>query len=282
MAEASGLSRVAPAERDAGRRHLRRDRRGDPRRARRRRDLHRPRDRRERHDRRRRGTAARPRRRLPTATRRAPTWPASIRGWPASTSPSPATSRTRCSGRPARRPSTARRRARPPSDVVELDRPPRVLRRQPSRRAPVGGSATPRVPAPPAASASACWRSPDRFRSFALRPGVELLMEATGVRRAARREPTWSSPARAGSTRRRRSARRRSAWPGGQRRPASRASPSAAASTRKGSRRSPPSARSRSRSTERPQSVEAAMAAGTAPVERCGERIARLASIWLT
>jgi glycerate kinase len=33
---------------------------------------------------------------------------------------------------------------------------------------------------------------------------------------------------------------------------------------------------------ERPQPVEAAMAAGTAPVERCGERIARLASVWLT
>lgn len=33
---------------------------------------------------------------------------------------------------------------------------------------------------------------------------------------------------------------------------------------------------------EQPQSVETAMAAGTAPVERCGERIARLASIWLT
>jgi glycerate kinase len=34
--------------------------------------------------------------------------------------------------------------------------------------------------------------------------------------------------------------------------------------------------------SERPQSVEAAMAAGTGPLERCGERIARLASIWLT
>ncbi|HEX7949136.1 MAG TPA: glycerate kinase [Candidatus Limnocylindrales bacterium] len=32
---------------------------------------------------------------------------------------------------------------------------------------------------------------------------------------------------------------------------------------------------------ERPQTVEAAMAAGTPPIERCGERIARLASIWL-
>jgi glycerate kinase len=34
--------------------------------------------------------------------------------------------------------------------------------------------------------------------------------------------------------------------------------------------------------TERPQSVEAAMGAGTAPLERCGERIARVASLWLT
>ena len=31
---------------------------------------------------------------------------------------------------------------------------------------------------------------------------------------------------------------------------------------------------------ERPQSVEEAMAAGTAPLERCGERIARLVSLW--
>jgi glycerate kinase len=34
--------------------------------------------------------------------------------------------------------------------------------------------------------------------------------------------------------------------------------------------------------TEEPQSVEAAMAAGTPPIERCGERIARLASILIT
>jgi glycerate kinase len=34
--------------------------------------------------------------------------------------------------------------------------------------------------------------------------------------------------------------------------------------------------------TERPQSVEVAMAAGEPPLERCGERLARLASIWLT
>ena len=31
---------------------------------------------------------------------------------------------------------------------------------------------------------------------------------------------------------------------------------------------------------ERPQSVEEAMTAGTAPLERCGERIARLVSLW--
>jgi glycerate kinase len=31
--------------------------------------------------------------------------------------------------------------------------------------------------------------------------------------------------------------------------------------------------------TERPQTVEEAMTAGTAPVERCGERLARLAGI---
>jgi glycerate kinase len=34
--------------------------------------------------------------------------------------------------------------------------------------------------------------------------------------------------------------------------------------------------------SERPQSVEAAMAAGTGPLERCGERLARLVSVWLT
>lgn len=33
--------------------------------------------------------------------------------------------------------------------------------------------------------------------------------------------------------------------------------------------------------SERPQSIEVAMAAGTGPLERCGERIARIASIWL-
>lgn len=34
--------------------------------------------------------------------------------------------------------------------------------------------------------------------------------------------------------------------------------------------------------SERPQSIEAAMAAGVAPLERCGERLARLVSVWLT
>jgi glycerate kinase len=31
---------------------------------------------------------------------------------------------------------------------------------------------------------------------------------------------------------------------------------------------------------ERPRSVEAAMAAGVAPIERCGERLARLSTLW--
>jgi hypothetical protein len=31
---------------------------------------------------------------------------------------------------------------------------------------------------------------------------------------------------------------------------------------------------------ERPQSVDEAMTAGTAPLERCGERVARLVSLW--
>jgi glycerate kinase len=31
---------------------------------------------------------------------------------------------------------------------------------------------------------------------------------------------------------------------------------------------------------EQPQTVESAMAAGAAPLERCGERIARLVSVW--
>jgi glycerate kinase len=34
--------------------------------------------------------------------------------------------------------------------------------------------------------------------------------------------------------------------------------------------------------SERPQSMDDAMSAGTAPLERCGERLAQLASLWLT
>ena len=99
------------------------------------------------------------------------------------------------------------------------------------------------------------------------------------LRREARRARPSSSPARAGSTPRPASARRPSAWPSAPRRPASRASRSVVASNPMASRPSPRSARSRSRSTERPQTVEDAMAAGTAPLERCGERLARLVSL---
>ena len=49
----------------------------------------------------------------------------------------------------------------------------------PSRPRPAGRSATTPGAGRPAASGSPCWRSQDRFRSFALRPGVDLVMEAT-------------------------------------------------------------------------------------------------------
>ena len=75
-----------------------------------------------------------------------------------------------------------------------------------------------------------------------------------------------------------RSARRRSVWPAGQRPPASRASPSGAASTPDGIE----ALAGRAvvvPVVEHPQTVDEAMAAGTAPLERCGERIARLVGI---
>ena len=91
----------------------------------------------------------------------------------------------------------------------------------------------------------------------------------------ASRAPTSSSPARAGSTPRPGSARPRSAWRGGRRPPASvhrrrrrgRAGGIAALAA-VGAVAVPV--------VEGPQSVEAAMAAGTAPLVRCGERLARL------
>ena len=70
------------------------------------------------------------------------------------------------------------RLARPTSRTWTGGSPPSPTR---SRRPPAGArSATPRAPAPPAVSASRCWRSGRPVpRRFALRPGVDLVMDAT-------------------------------------------------------------------------------------------------------
>ena len=116
------------------------------------------------------------------------------------------------------------------------------------RRGPGGTSARRRAPAPPAASGSRC--SPARTGS-GLRPATR--------RRAADGGDRLRGPAGAGRPRHhrrgpdrrpdRRSARPRSGSRGGPRRPACRASRSAAASRSRGSRRWRPSARSRCRSS---------------------------------
>ena len=193
---------------------------------------------------------------------------------------SPATCRTRSSDRPGRPRSTARRRARPPTEVADLDgrlagfadaargaRPatprPRHAGRRRGRRRRVRAARDPgplrrRSRCGPASTSS--WRRPT---STPASPA-----------------PTSSSPARAGSTPRPAFGKtalgvaRRAA--GGRRRRASR---SVAASSPKGSRPWRRSVPSRSRSSEQPMTVEEAMAAGVAPVERCGERLARLVGI---
>ena len=121
----------------------------------------------------------------------------------------------------------------------------------------------------------------DRFRSFALRPGVELMMEATDFEaRLAVSDLVITGEGRIdaqtafgktalGVARRAAAAGVPCVAVGGGVEPegiAALAAVSAVAVP----------------VSERPQAVEAVMAAGTAPVERCGERIARLASIWLT
>ena len=68
------------------------------------------------------------------------------------------------------------------------------------------------------------------------------------------------------------------AWRGVPRLPASRASRSVAASSRKASRPSPRSAPSRSRSSSARCRSRRRWPAGTEPLERCGERLARLVS----
>jgi glycerate kinase len=121
----------------------------------------------------------------------------------------------------------------------------------------------------------------DRFRSFALRPGVELLMEATDFdARLAESDLVVTGEGRIDAQ----TAFGKTAL-GVARRAAGAGVPCVAV----GGGVEPDGIEALAAIgavavsvTERPQSIEAAMAAGTEPVERCGERIARLASVWLT
>ena len=119
------------------------------------------------------------------------------------------------------------------------------------------------------------------FRAFSLRPGVELLMEATGFgARLSQADLVVTGEGRIdaqtafgktalGVARRAAEAGVPCLAVGGGVEPEGMAALAAL-----GAVAVPVS--------ERPQSVEAAMAAGVAPLERCGERLARLVSVWLT
>lgn len=121
----------------------------------------------------------------------------------------------------------------------------------------------------------------ERFRSFALRPGVELLMEATDFdARLATADLVVTGEGRIdaqtafgktalGVAKRAAAAGVPCIGVGGGVEPAGIEALAAV-----GAIAVPVS--------ERPQSVEEAMGAGTDPLERCGERLARIASIWLT
>ena len=118
----------------------------------------------------------------------------------------------------------------------------------------------------------------DRFRSFALRPGVDLVMEATGFEAKLRRadlvitgegrvdEQTAYGKTALGVARRAAEANVRCIAVGG-------------GVTPEGIAALAPLGVVVVPAAESPQSVEDAMAAGIAPVERCGERIARLVSL---
>ena len=86
---------------------------------------------------------------------------------------------TRCSGPTGAAAVYGPQKGAEPEQVGRPRRPTR--RASPTRWTPRAGrpSARPRVPARPAASATRCCAISDRLRSFALRPGVDLVMEAT-------------------------------------------------------------------------------------------------------
>ena len=188
-----------------------------------------------------------------------------------------ATSRTRSSGRQVRRPSTVRRRARvrPMSPTwISGSRGSRMRWRRPRARM----SATSPGPVRRAASVSGCWPIADRFRSFALRPGIDLVMDATDFpARLAGADLVITGEGRIDAQ----TAYGKTAL-GVAQRAAAAGVPCIAvgggvepegivALAAVGAMTVPV--------VERPQTVEEAMAAGPAPVERCGERLARLVSI---
>ena len=277
MAEASGLSRVAAAERDPVRATSRRDRRADPGRDRRRGHLDRARDRRQRDDRRRRRAAPRARGARPIATGPSPASTASTAALAEVdlavacdvTNPLLGPSGAAAIYGPQKGATPGRRRrARSPARSATPTR---------SRRRP--GARVRDVPGAGAAGGIgfALLAIGDRFRSFALRPGRRSRDGGDRLRRHAWRAPTSSSPARAGSTPR--PAFGKTAL-GVARRAADAGVPCIAvgggvepegieALRAVGAVAVPV--------VERPQSVEAAMAAGTAPVARCGERLAAVA-----
>ena len=118
----------------------------------------------------------------------------------------------------------------------------------------------------------------DRFRSFALRPGVDLLMEATGFDdKLARADLVMTGEGRIDT---------QTAFGKTALGVAKRAATAGVPCIAVGGGVTPDGIAALATLstvvvpvTEQPQSVEEAMAAGVAPVERCGERIARLASI---
>ena len=136
---------------------------------------------------------------------------------------------------------------RDPGPGRRARRPQRPLGRRARGRDRASRARHARVPARPAASGSRSSPSRTGSRSFALRPGDRPRDGGDRLRREARARPTSSSPARAGSTPRPRSARPRSASRNGPRRPVSRASRSVAASSPTASKPSPRSAPSPSR-----------------------------------
>jgi glycerate 2-kinase len=118
----------------------------------------------------------------------------------------------------------------------------------------------------------------DRFRSFALRPGVDLVMEATGFdAKLARASLVITGEGRIDA---------QTAFGKTALGVARRAEAASVACIAVGGGVEPEGIEALAAVgtvavpvTERPQTVEAAMAAGTAPLERCGERLARLLTL---